>query len=210
MNLGQLRTAVYANIGSDPNDGLLTPTAINSFINRALHSLEQEAEWPWLEMQETINVVAGTTSYTPGASGGNWLRTRWLEDQNGKNMEWFSHVELDDRYSNSSTGQPKTFSVYGDQINIRPIPDGSYTLTHFYQRSEADLVNDTDTPVIPATYHTLIVDYASYLAFRASRETERANEALQAYKDSVKQMWSRAKRRVDLPGKVRVRPGSWL
>ena len=197
-------------MGTDANDGLLTASAVNGFLTRAVHVVEQESDWPWLETQETLTTTASVGTLTPGSVGLNWLRTRWLEDQYGKNMEWYSHAELDDRFTNTQTGFPKFFSVYGDLIHLRPIPDGVYTITHFYQRVEADLVNDSDTPLLPATYHTALVDYASYLGFRASRETERANLSFQNYQELLKQMKQRAKRRVDLPGKVRVRPGSWL
>ena len=213
MNLGQLRAAVYANVGTDANDGLLTPTSVNSFINRALHKVEQESDWPWLETSETISTVAGTDSYTPGAAapaGTLWLRTRTIFDDADHVVEWESRMETGDRWSNATTGKPQEFSIYGDKIIFRPVPDAVYSYNHLFQKAEVDLAADSDTPILPATYHNGIVEFASYLAFRGSRETERANLAFQGYTEELKKMKERAKRRVDLPGKVRVRRGSWI
>lgn len=210
MNLGQLRAACYANLGTDAGDGLIVPASVNLHINRAVHDIEQESDWPWLETSETVAIVAGTDQYTPGAVGGSWLRTRWVEDDTQKVIEWYSRQELADRWRISTVGKPVEFSVYQDKIWLRPVPDQAYTYTHFYQKFEADLVNDSDTTLMPATYHSGLVDYATYLAFKSSRETERANLAFQSYTDRMKRMKERAKRRVDLPGKVRNRPGGWL
>ena len=210
MNLGQIRARAYANLGTDANDGLLTPTLLNLFANDALHAVEQESDWPWLETSETISVLAGTDHYTPGATGGRWLRTRWIEDDVQKVIEWYSRQQLGDRWRVTTVGKPVEFSIYADTIYLRPVPDAAYTYVHFYQQYELDLVADTDTPAMPATYHGAIVDYVCFEAFKASRESERANLAFQAFQDRLQQMKMRAKRAVDQPGKVRIRPGSWL
>lgn len=223
MNLGQLRDATYANLGTDPNDGLLTPKSINGFLNRALHKVEQESDWPWLETQETLVLTTGVDSYTPGSTspaGTVWLRTRFMLDDTERVVEWQTRMQTGDRWrkidshvanqGQSTVGKPIEFSIYADQIIFRPIPDNTYYYNHLFQQAEKDLVLDTDTPIIPATYHNGIIEFASYLAFRSTRESERANLSFQGYNEELKKMKERAKRRIDLPGKVRVRPNSWL
>ncbi len=210
MNFSQMQARVYLTVGSDANDGLLTPTLVGSFINDALHAVEQESDWPWLETSETLAVLAGVDTYAPGAVGGHWLRTRWIEDDVQKVLEWYSREEMGDRWRSTTVGKPVEFSVYADTIYLRPVPDAAYTYRHFYQQSEVDLVSPTDVPLMPATYHQAIIDYASYLCFKASREVERANLTFQEFQDRLAMMKQRAKRSVDQPGKVRIRPGSWL
>ncbi len=212
MNLSQLQGSVYARMGLDANDGLIAPATINGFINESNHIIEQESDWPWLEVQETITMTAGTATYTPGgtATPNLWLRTRFISNDFGEVVEWYSYESLLDRWRNTTTGKPIEWAMYGDTIHFAPVPDSAYAYTHYYQRMEPDLVNPLDTPIMPPTYHNAIIEYASYLGFRASRETDRANEAFQAYTDRLTRMKERAKRRVDLPGRVRVRPGSWL
>lgn len=215
MNLGLLRTAVYDQTGLDANDGLVTPAVVTSRLNRAIHAYEAEGTFPWLQQSEIITTVAGTDTYTPGATapaGVTWLRTSEIRDANQDSnvLNWQSPTELDDKWNLTMQGFPKDFTIYQDRIILRPIPDAAYTLLHRFEQTEIDLVADSDTPILPAMYHEVLIEYASYLCFRRSRETERMQEALNAYNSWVVKMRSRALRRADLPGRVRIRPGGWL
>lgn len=218
MNLVELRAATYLQTGLDEDDTLITPTVLNGFLNRAVHAYEAEGTWPWLQQVETIVTAANQDSYTPGAAAQlldptvQWLRTSELRvaDNESDVIEWKSPTELDDKWNFTDIGPPEDFTIFADQIILRPIPDGAYNVIHRFERIERDLINETDIPTLPAIYHEVLVEYATMLCFRRSRETERYQEAMNAYNAWVAKMRARALRRADLPGRVRVRPYGWL
>ena len=216
MNLTQLRRAIYIQTGLNVNDGLVTPEVINSFVNRALHAYEAEGGWPWLQCSEVIPTVSGVDTYTPGAYVTNplwdWNRTSELRVMQNEAdvLEWKSPTELDDKWNFDDIGPPEDFTIFSDQIVLRPIPDGAYNILHRFERAEIDLVAETDVPTLPPQFHEVLVEYGSYLVFRRSRETERMQEALNAYNAWIAKMRARSLRRADLPGRVRVRPYGWL
>jgi hypothetical protein len=58
------------------------------------------------------------------------------------------------------TGSPQAYYFKGDQIVLVPAPDSAKTLRLTYLYRVADMVNDADTPDIPADYH----EYLAVLA----------------------------------------------
>ena len=214
MNLGQMQTAVYNRLSVDSSDALLTPATIQDFINQANHQISGLHDWPWLQTQEVLNTVAGTAFYVPGAAQvapfSGWYRTIEIRDQNARVLERYSITELDDRWDPTAQGWPMEWAIYADQIHLRPIPGGVYAITHRYIYMEPDLVNSTDTPVLPTIHHFAIVELATYLALRRDRNDARAAAAEQAFEMWKTEQLNRAMRRYDVPGRIRVRPGGWL
>jgi hypothetical protein len=213
MNLTQMQAAVYARLGVDTTDGMLTPALVNGFINDANHQIELMHDWPWLQDVETITTVAGTDSYSPGAANADtfaWHRTIELRDGlDATVLERFSITELDDRWQPNEQGKPREFAIYGDKIILRPVPDSVYSVIHRYLRQEADLVSGSDTPSMPAATHAAIVELATYLALRRDRNDPRAQGAQAAFASWMSQLQI-DKRRYTTPGKVRTRPGGWV
>jgi hypothetical protein len=219
VNLTQLQAAVYARLGVDNTDGLLTPALINGFINDANHQVELMHDWPWLQATETITTVAGTDSYAPGSFNATldqnglpilWHRTDELRDGvDAAVLERQSVTELDDRWLPTMAGKPREWAVYGDKLIFRPVPDAVYTIVHRYVRQEGDLTAGSDTPSMPASTHAAIADLATFIALRRDRNDPRAQSAEAAF-----QTWMAGlqidKRRYKTPGRVRVRPGGWI
>lgn len=211
MNFAALRQAVYDRLGVDPsNDTLMSSDKVGRFVNLALHEIEAQHPWSWLQKSETLTTAAGTETVTPAA---DWRFTTELRNNQGRNLERYSMTDLNDRWmplgNNTTQGPPIEWAVWQSTIYLRPIPDGVYTLTHYYLRSEVDLAGDTDTPLIPDALSGAVIEYASYLAFRRERNDPRAAECLKAY-----QVWEQRMQRWEqpftTPGRVRVRPGHWL
>ncbi|MGH9438718.1 MAG: hypothetical protein ACRD22_12700 [Terriglobia bacterium] len=171
-------------------------------------------DWPWLETQETIQTTPGQDSYVPGATQtppyNGWYRTIEIRDSYARVIERWSITELDDRWNSDWAGRPRDWAIYGDKIIFRPVPDANYDILHRYIYMEPDLINDTDTPVMPMIHHFAIVELATFLALRRDRNDARAAVAFDAYEQWVNEQLKRALRRADLPGRVRVRPGGWV
>lgn len=196
-----MRTAVRTRMGVPAADAFYTDAVLTDLLNEALFSVSSENDWPWLRATETINTVSGTSIYTPAA---NWNRTKNLVISGYEPLVWVSENELD---VITGSGAPERFTMNGDTIEMKPIPDGVYAVTHRYWRNETILSADGDTPAMPASFHYSIVAFAAYLAHNRAHEIDRANQELNVYKLWLERMQS-YRRRSAGPIRPRVRPGS--
>ena len=206
MNRSQLREAVYNRIGVDSTDGRMTTTVLDGFINDALHWVETERAWPWLQATTTITTVAGDGDY---AVPSDWLKTRYLRIDEDSPFQVREIGELELLYPDASeTGQPREYAIEGDAVLVRPIPDGVYTIVHRYIKRESDLTSDGQSPLMPASFHTIIVAAATYLALRSTRENERAALAWQEYQEWRQRMLDDA-RRTTRPARIKTVSRTW-
>lgn len=196
MDLTALRTAVRTRLGVPSTDPQLTDANLTDLVNAANHYLETEWDWPWLETTEDIATVIGTATITPAAG---WMRTIDLRISNGVVLNRRPIEELD-FLASAGTGEPRLWCVAGGTITLFPTPSAVLTLKHRYVRSEPDLASGGDTPLVPASFHSAIVEYAAHLAYRRTRSDDKAKIALDAYGTWLEQMKRRADRYADTHG----------
>lgn len=55
------------------------------------------------------------------------------------------------------------YSIYNNEILIKPVPSEAKTINLYYYKSPVVLVNDVDTPEFDALYHHLLASYAIYM-----------------------------------------------
>lgn len=205
MTLTELIASVRAKSGYPSTDAQITDAAITDFLNDALNAISTERDWPWLETSATLTTVADTAAYSPPSG---WVRTRALQVPGSAPMDGAaSRFELDSLYPSTSTGQPQSWVVSGDQIRLYPIPDGVYSITHIYFRQETQLSSPTDEPLMPAWAHAAIVHWATSLCHSRTRNQELADESMKRARDWLTRLADNA-RRSNGPYRVRVRPGS--
>ena len=203
---------MYVKIGVATTDGLLTSAAINDCVNEAMHAINAETSWPWLQASEQINTIGGTDTYTPGAGSllhgavGAWDRTLDIRFTDDRSLSEYEPFELRERWALVQNGEPFNYAIDVDLLIFRPIPDSVYALRHTYIIQDPDLVGDSDTPLIPAAHHMAIVEHAAYVALRRDQEEPRAQAALAAYQAWLQQQRV-SRRRSDKPWRVRVRAG---
>lgn len=202
MQLSELRTAVRTRLGNPSTDGFFSDANLTDLANEALASVATERDWPWLCVSTTFPTVAGTAAYTP-TSG--WMKTRLLTIDGYDPLEERSLAEIRGIPS-SERGRPTLWAVSGDQLILRDVPDGVYTVIHDYVKVEPALSGDADTPVMPSSFHYAIVAKAVELAHLRQSRADRAREAAEEYAGWVVRMLDN-KRRSTAPRRVRVRPG---
>jgi hypothetical protein len=205
MTLAELRTAVRTRIGNPSTDGFFSDAQLNDLVNEALQAISIEDDWPWLQTSENIALVAGTAAYTPTAG---WVRTKQLFIQEGDPLTFVSLAEID-AYGIQNRGTPDVYTIYGDQVLVRPVPQVAATLIHQYNKSEPLITVDGTSPLMPVIFHYAIVAYAAHLAQKRQGDLAQADAELRDYKEWYKRMVS-FRRRSQVPMRVRVRPGSWL
>lgn len=204
MTLAEMITAVRTRLGNPSTDGFFSDAHLTDLINEALQAISSEDDWPWLQASDNISLVAGTSAYTPIAG---WVRTKQLFIQEGDPLTMIPLAEIDS-YGIQTTGTPDVYTIFGEQILVRPVPQTAATLIHQYVKTEPILAG-TASPIMPVMFHFSIVAFACYLAHLRQQRNELAQLEHRAYDDWYKRMVS-FRRRSQVPMRVRVRPGSWL
>lgn len=181
--LTTLQGAVRNRVPISSTDTALTAAVLTDFINAALLQISVEHNWPWLLASADISIVAGTSGYA--VPTGYVATDEIVELATGEGL---SHRGRKDLLSIPTTnrGRPEWYSVYSALVNVRPVPDASYTYKHFYYKTEPALVSGSDTPLIPTGFDEGVVEYATYLALRFKREEARAQFAMKSYTDWLK------------------------
>lgn len=201
MNLEQLRDAVRVRLGVPADDNFYPDEVLDSLVNEALLAIDSENEWPWKQIATTFSTTSGDGSYAPPAG---WEQTKKLWITNDDTM---ALVSLDDALFYTGTGRPYLYAIQADEILLRPIPDGVYTINHLYYAVETELVDNTDEPTtLPSQFHTAIVQYATYLAHERAGREDRAQGALRVYNQTLQRMLAYKLRTTRVPP-IRVRPG---
>lgn len=206
MNLPGLIAAVRTRAGLPDGDALAAEPAITEMVNEALAAIATERDWPWLETTRSFTTASDTGTY---AAASDWVRTRSLKIADRAPLRSVSRAQLDYWYpATNDTDQPRLYSVSAEQLVLRPIPDGAYTVTEVYYRSEPEL-SGTMTPLMPAWAHYAIVEWATSLLLERTRDEDRAERAMRRAQDWIKRLQDDA-RRMTAPVGVRVRPGGFI
>jgi hypothetical protein len=213
VTLTELRAAVRTRIGVPTADSFYPDATLTDLVNEALAAVSAEADWPWLQASTTFATVAGTATYTPPA---DWDRTRALTIDGYDAMDYRTLPEIRE-YLSTIRGVPRVYTVSGEDLLLRPTPDSTYTVAHDYIVTEAPLVLDADTPLMPAQFHYSIVAFAVHLAHARNNEigsyrgavTGAAAAALAQYAQWLTRM-HKHRRRSSGPMRVRVRAGGIL
>lgn len=184
------------------DDAGLTATVRRSFINAALKQISNERDWPWLFTTASIVTVAGTSTY---ALPTGYVRTDSIfEPSTGLVLVERQITEIDQYVTRD---RPILFTTYGTNTVIGPPPDGVYTLTHRYVRTEPLLTDDNTAPLIPNAFDEGVVEWATMLCWDFARQWDKAGEAGTRYNAWLKSTVDNV-RRSRRPLRVRVRPGA--
>jgi hypothetical protein len=188
VNHAALRAAVRNRMGNPADDALFTDGVVTDLVNAALHYLETEHDWAWLEAVETIATIAATGTYALAATYGRSISLT----SGGFPLKRVTVEELE--LLRDAAGPPKMWAAYGNQLELVPVPTGVANLRHRFIRTEPDLAADGDTPLMPARWHQAVVDYAANLGYRREGNLQEAGSALAAYEAWLEQMRREASR----------------
>lgn len=203
-DLTDLQGRVQSRGSFNTSDVGLTAAKLTEFINAALKQISAERDWPHLFTTETITTAAADSTYTLPAGH---IRTDAIVDPTTGDTLIERQIEELDRITGA--GRPMFWAAYGTEIVVKPIPDGVYTLTHRYVRSETALSAGGDLPLLPRHMDEGVVEWATMLAHTFTRELDKAAEAgarynawLKATVDNV--LRGRRPRRVQVLGATSV------
>jgi len=100
-------------------------------------------------------------------------------------LEYLTPEQMDRIYAGSATGKPKAFSIIGNNIQLRPIPDSAYQIEilyfkHFTALSDSNTTNDMLTHHPDAYLYGALVEAEPYL------QNDKRIQVWSAYYDRTK------------------------
>src|SRR5579885_49696 len=189
----QLRTRCATRF-RDPSNIVVSDSEWGSYINEAYRQVNSDqALWPWKEGQTTLSYPAYTGS-TSGASqplpADVWeVMAVW--DQT--NQMPIIPLEGRGQYLNEYPQQTEVgfamhYRVFNNNLFLYPQPESPVTVRIDYRSVIADLVNDSDVPVFPAQYHSMLVEWALAHAYLDDGNDDQYNAHSAVFNDRLDQM----------------------
>jgi hypothetical protein len=105
-----------------------------------------------------------------------------------KKLEYLLPEQIDEREMGSSSGEPKAYTFWGDELQLAPSPDAAYTIEIGYYAKLAAFSADADTNWV-LTNHPDIYLYGSLSASEAFLQNDdRIAVWKTLYKQSIKEL----------------------
>ena len=154
--------------------------------------------WRFMQDEFTFPMIAGVKAYLPSAVSLDDLAI-WLPDdvraylvvadESALTYEPWADFRAIRDMGAIPTGRPTHFSIKpNNALVFWPTPDDDYTCRGEYICVPDELSGNTDTPIIPAQYHMLIVWRALTSYGAALAAEEKYNHGLQEYRRLMKAM----------------------
>lgn len=196
--IAEVRSA--GNFATD--DTRITDAVVTREINRALKRIALVHDWPWLQVEGTVNVVANTNTYALPA---DFLRLISLRHTDTAENLYIRSIQELDQYL--GTSRPMAFAVWGGNIVLAATPNGTYTLKLRYIKQETVLVAGSDTPVIPSYWDEGVIEAAVVQLLRISMRMDEATAAEERFQTWLRETQDNIRQTRGTP-RVRVRRGS--
>ncbi len=125
--------------------------SIPDFITLAETRHRRDFKIRRMETRVTANTVADTEYYT---LPDNFVAMRNIQLNTDPKtaLEYLTPEQMDRIYAGSNKGKPKAYSIIGDNIQLRPLPDSAYEIEMLYYKYFTPL-SDSNTTNDMLTYH---------------------------------------------------------
>lgn len=149
---------------------------IGEFVNDALRQVEDAWDWSALRTTLNVNTTENIFNYVLTNSKNRVKILDVINDTSNffltyKDQHWFNNTFLN---TTPATGSPYYYTFNGvdangdTQVDIYPIPNGSYTVRFNVVQRTPELTNDADEVIVP---HLPIIHLAVALATRERGES---------------------------------------
>jgi hypothetical protein len=157
---------------------------IPDFIALAEATMSRELETRSQEKRVTANTVSGN-EYLALPTDLREVREIKLNTAPLTVLRYYSPVALDEQYASEGGGKPKGYSIVGDEMKLRPVPDATYEVEIIYigsieALSAANLTNTILSRSPDAYLYGALAEAYAYLLdeARASQYMARFDKAL--------------------------------
>lgn len=187
MNLLEMRTDLRSAIGN-VTDNDVPDSVLDAVINKAHRNIA--TVYPNLDSRAvaTTPTVIGLADY-PLPVDAFALRAVWDSTSGQKLVKRGERWAAGRNWSDAPRGRPTDYVRYTNLIQVWPVPDGIYQLDIYYQQNIADMVADTDIPVIPVPWHDgLVLKARWYYYDRVRTDIPKAAAADTSWKMFLQEM----------------------
>lgn len=172
-------------------------------VNAAILDInQQQFEWPFNYVEQEETLVAGTSRYVFPADARTVdmdsfrIKKNDTLDNNTVKLQVLTYEDYLDRFvdqeyntDTSLRGVPEfVVRTPGLEYLVVPAPDQAYEIVYEYYRTNVELINATDVPIIPEIYRYVIIDGAMYHAYMFRSNEQAATIAKEKFKEGVKNM----------------------
>ena len=162
---------------------------VGIWVNDAKREIEDAYDWNALSTSVIVTTVSGTRNYTLTGSGQRFTTSDVLNDTNDFPMSQASRDWINRMYylGTVASGTPAHYAYNGvdsngdTKVDVYPKPDGVYTLRFELVVPTTDLVNDSDTLLIPAHLPSMLA-YSRAIAERGEDSGVTSSEAYLMYR----------------------------
>ena len=161
-NYSELKSAI-----ADWLDRTDLTDSIPDFITLAETRHRRDFKIRRMETRVTANTIVDSEYYT---LPDNFVAMRNIQlNTNPKtSLEYLTPEQMDRIHAGSSKGKPKAYSIIGNNIQLRPIPDSAYQIEilyfkHFTPLSDSNTTNDMLTHHPDAYLYGALVEAEPYL-----------------------------------------------
>jgi hypothetical protein len=161
---------------------------IPDFIQLAEATMSRELETRSQEKRSTATLTSGD-EYISLPTDLREVREVKLNTTPLTVLNYYSPVALDQTYSSGGTGKPQGYSIVGDEMKLRPIPDSGYTAEIIYvgslvPLSDTNATNNVLTRSPDAYLYGALAEAYAYLLdeTRAGQYMSRFQSALEQIK----------------------------
>lgn len=164
---------------------------IPDFITLAEARINRELRIRPQEVRSTMTTTIGNKYH---ALPGGYLSMRNIQLNTNPTtpLEFISLEMLDRLYGSDITGKPTAYSIVGDEIQLAPIPDSTYTVEVAYYKKFETLGDGTGGTVTSNWLTTNAPDVLLYGALLEAepflKNDERIPTWLNAYKESISKL----------------------
>ena len=201
-NLLQMRRMLRNRMAASSSDQFFKDDVLDDALNNALATFESERNWPW-QLQQS-NIV------TTDATGDVAVPTDWRATRSVWCQGDLSEVAPYDLLERDATiGTPAVFAMVGTTMKLWPYAPAGTTIKLIYARQPTLLVNDNDSPQMPALYYPALIAKAAQLASVREDDRAAAGTHLLEYQQWLERLNMTTVQSTRPKGR-RIRPGSWV
>lgn len=115
------------------------------------------------------------------------MRNMQLNTDPIQHLNYVSPEQMDQYQPNSTTGQPKVYSIHGKEFQIKPIPDSAYTVEMTYWHRLTGMAADSDSNTVLTNYPSLYL-YASLISAEGYTDSENIKKWMALYDRIIKKI----------------------
>lgn len=182
-------------------DSSYSSTEIRNYINDTINDIYNEYRLRFMETSTPFTLTAND----PDITSGSGLPTDFVQAINlsltssayESVLQYKEHTEIDALYPDPTdttihpANVPQYWYMFGEEINVFPVPNTAYTVKLKYYKRPTMLSSDADVPDIPSEFEEILVIGASYRIFQVKDNYDKAGVLENKYQELLDKLVAR-------------------